>query len=137
MQLDQVRRDYVKVYGEGSPCCFLYRTFPPKNFLGVENNGDEILFRFVDLDDDAFYILETQFRNRLSRKISFSVGETFFTINLSSFAEEEQDEVKCAIEDLNRFFSGQEMSPRLKAEVSLHCKKLDWRDEKLVAQEML
>lgn len=134
--LEETRRHYVDVYGETSPCFFLYLSSSPKNFLGVENNGNEVKFNFVYLDNDAFRILEMQFRNRISRKISFSVFETFFSIRFDSFAEEEQEEVNRTIEDLKRFFSGQEMSPRLKAEISLQRRKLDWRDEKLVAQEM-
>lgn len=136
INLEKVRQDYVKVYGESNPCCFLYQSFSPKNFLGVKKNGDEICFNFTYLDDDAFHVLEMQFRNRLSRKISYVVADSFFSIRFRSFAEEELCEVKRAILDLARFFSGRQMSPRLKAEISLHRKKLNWRDEKLVAREI-
>lgn len=136
MQLEKIRREYVKVYGENCPCCFLYQSLSPKKFLGIKKNGNEVRFNFTYLDNDAFHILEMQFRNRLSRKISFSVSDTFFAIRFDSFAEEEQREVKCTILDLARFFSGKEMSPLLKAEISLYRKKLDWRNKKLVAREI-
>lgn len=134
--LEKVRQDYVKVYGESSPCCFLYQSFSPKIFLGAKKNDGGVCFNFTYLDNDAFHILEMQFRNRLSRKISFAVSDTFFSIRFDSFAEEELCEVKRAILDLVRFFSGRQMSSRLKAEISLHRKKLNWRDEKLVAREI-
>lgn len=136
MELDKIRQEYVKVYGESRPCCFLYSSFSSGKFLGAKKNDDGVCFNFTYLDDNAFHILEMQFRNRLSRKISFAVSDTCFSIRFDSFAEEEVREVKRAIVDLVRFFSGRQMSFRLKAEISLHWKNLNWRDKQLVAREM-
>ena len=139
MYSDKIHQDYVKIYGEPRPCYFLYKSFQPENFRGVKREGTRVRFDFakpVSFIFGELDVLEMQFRNRLVRKISFSVSDTSFAVDKTSFAEEEQEELELTIADLERFFSGKPMSSRLKAEISLYRKKLNWRDAALVASEM-
>lgn len=138
MNLEKTRREYVAVYGETCPCSFLFKPFFPDNFQGIKFGKKEIRFYFKKLSNDLSDLLEIQFRNRLSRKISFVVNEAdnYFGFALDMFAKKEKDEIARTIGDLKRYFLGAPMSPRLMAEISLHRKGLDWRDEKLIMQEI-
>lgn len=138
--LQTIRAAYERIYGKTAPCCadmiFGHHEFSDtENYLGCELEGNQIRFRFSPKAQEHWHDIEMHFRNRLSRKISFAMGDEVTTVYISDFMEERAEYLTAAM-DLDNYFRGKEPSLRLQAEYRLYCQDKDWRNADLLRQEM-
>ena len=139
--LQTIRAAYEKVYGKTAPCYDPDKAFgrdkfsDSENYLGCTLEENKIIFRFSPQAQEHWHDIEMNFRNRLSRKISFAMGDEVTTVYISNSMEERAEYLTAAM-DLDNYFRGKEPSLRLKAEYRLYCQDKDWRNTDLVHQEM-
>ena len=139
--LKEIRKNYVKIYGQTSPCYEADMVIGRQKFVDVENylgctlKGDRILFSFSPKACEHWHEIEMHFRNRLSRKISFSMGSCVTEVFVSGWPEELGEFLTAAM-DLDNYFRGNPPAPRLVAEYRLYIQEQDWRNPELVKEEM-
>lgn len=139
--LQTIRAAYEKVYGKTAPCCNSDMVFgrqgfsDTENYLGCELEGNKICFRFSPKAQEHWHDIEMNFRNRLGRKIGFTIGDEVTMVDISDFMEERAEYLTAAM-DLDNYFRGKEPSLRLQAEYRLYCQDKDWRNADLLRQEM-
>ena len=137
--LEKTRADYERVYGTRPAEALMMLPRPSRHsgYQGCRIENSKIVFEFSTPKqlDDVYDLVEMQFRNRLSRKISFEGNKGTIRIFISDYAEERGEYLTAAM-DLDNYFRGQEADIRLKAEHSLCRRGENWRNPELVAQEI-
>lgn len=141
--LHKTRSEYANIYGQTVPA-YEYNMVSPipirqsfPGYKGCRIEGSKIFFEFSTPQDfdAAFRLIVMQFRNRLSRKISFTLGLDYMSIPISDYPEERGEYLTTMI-DLDNYFRGNGASAKLKAEYNLYRKGKDWRNSELVEQEI-
>ena len=137
-ELKKMKKEYVQRYGATLPSEWnlLEKYENPKNFLGLTIKGESAIFSFKEKHSDSdFNVFEDHLRNRLSHKFSFcSGGKKLEALFPTCF--EDYKEFFIAITDLERYFSGSNPDPRLRAEYRAIKKGLNWRDNDII-EDML
>ncbi len=137
-----MRSEYVKVYGKTVPAykyAMIFRPFRKAfhGYKGCRLESSNIIFEFSKEQDceTAYHIIEMQFRNRLSHKISFACSRTDIRIFINDFIDERGEYLTTMI-DLDNYFRGKDATVKLKAECNLYREGKDWRNPVLVDEEI-
>jgi len=141
--LEKIRSEYVNKYGETTPAYYCDMVFsvlqhqPVPGYKGCRIEDSKIIFEFSDPNTSSAYIrlIDIQFRNRLSRKISYASSENDISVFISDFIEERGEYLTTAI-DLDNYFRGKGATLKLRAEYNLYQAHKDWRNSELVEQEI-
>ncbi len=139
--LKQIRENYERVYGKTCPVAE-FSMLQPKyihyipEYKGCSLSGNKITFMFAaPLSGDINNLIEMQFRNRLSRKITFLSGESKLTVFISDNPEERGEYLTSAM-ILDTYFRREKPSTRTIAEYRVFAAGKDWRNPALVEQEL-
>lgn len=142
MDRTKEKAEYASIYGT-SPCAcqMCFSTFDkPETYLGsrIENKTIVFMFNALTLNDslNVGNVIEHHFRCRLSRKVSMNFGTNMFSVPFPCDTDELGDYMT-AMFDLELYFQGLKMSPRLTAELKIFKQGEDWRNTDLVQEKML
>lgn len=133
--LTDVQKNYEQRYGKTAPAIYkmISASMPNSAYKGCCIEDGKIVFKFHPQSgkDIAWEEIETHFRNRLCRKISFELSSFEMKIWLSE-RPEELGEYLTAATDLDRYFRGKKADARRIAEYHLYHQDKDWHNPKLV-----